>query len=431
MKLMKKEILKQLYPGENTLLKYRDFQRKKYRLMMIIVLAGIVAAFCMHLSSRMQSRLAEGTHLYRNEWGEGSYSVTLRAITDSGEESYDYEVKERILTKEELDLLKDQITVLLPEMILGNNESLMAVSRDLNLITGISGCPFSISWQSSDLTKVRTDGKVMTDSLPEDGEEIILTAEFLYEGERWKQEITVKLLPEVFTPKEQFFSNVRDAILENDKLYERSHEVFLPEKIGEEDVVWKEYRKDHSFLLLVLGILGAMSVPYFMDRELEEKRKLRGDELARSYSEFVSKLQLYMGAGLTTKRVFLKTGKDYQAEKGRTGKKKFIYEEILIADYQLLNGKPEDAVYREWGKRCGNMRYRKLGSLLAAYLNQGNDKILSLLSEETDMALEERKNRIRKQGEEAGTKLLLPMMMQLIVVMFLILLPAFSGFGNM
>lgn len=435
MKLMKKEILEQLYPGEKALLKYQDLQRKKYRLMVMIIIAGIVAAFCAHLSSRMQSRLAEGTHLYRNEWGEGSYSVALHAITDSGDEVYDYEVRERILSKEELALLKEQITVLLPEVILGNNESLAAVSRDLNLVTKIRGYPFAISWQSSDMAKIGTDGKINTDSLikklPAEGEEIVLTAEFLYEKERWEQEITIKLLPEALSSEERFLSEVRDAILENDKLYENSHEISLPEKIGDENAIWEEYRKDNSFLLLILGVLGAVSVPYFMDRELERKRKHREDELEKSYSEFVSKLQLYMGAGLTMKKALLKIGGDYQKEKSRTGKMNFLYEEILIADNQLLNGRTEESVYREWGKRCGDMRYRKLGFLLTSNLSQGNDKILSILSEETDMALEERKNKIRKQGEEAGTKLLFPMMMQLIVVMFLILLPIFSGFGKM
>ena len=75
------------------------------------------------------------------------------------------------------------------------------------------------------------------------------------------------------------------------------------------------------------------------------------------------------------------------------------------------------------------MKSRKLAFLLISHLRQGNEKILSLLSDETDAALEERRNLARKKGEEAGTKLLFPMMLMLVVVMFLILLPAFSGFG--
>lgn len=101
----------------------------------------------------------------------------------------------------------------------------------------------------------------------------------------------------------------------------------------------------------------------------------------------------------------------------------------MISGYQLLNGKAEDRVYREWGDRCDEMHYRKLGFLLSVHLKQGNEKILTLLSEETEEALEERRKWARKQGEEAGVKMLLPMTVMLLVVMFLILFPAFAGFG--
>lgn len=427
----KKTVLEQLYPGENFLRKYRDYQMRKYILMLIIILAGIAAAVCMHLSSLMQNRIVEGTHLYRNEWGEGNYSVSLYAVTDSEEGEINYEVKERVLTDEEVSFLKEQIMEILPEIIIGNNESLLAVRENLNLVSCVSDFPFTISWQSSDYTKVRTDGKVYTENLPEEGEEIILTARFSYEEKNWEQELSIRLLPPALTSKEQYLLRVRDAILENDSLYQKSQKIYLPKKIGNESVIWKEKRKDNSFLLLVFGISGAVAASFLMDRKLEQQGKFRREEIAEKYSEFVSKLQLYMGAGLTVKNAFLKIGKEYQQESSRSGKKQFLYEEVLIADYQLLNGKPESSVYREWGRRCGGMKYRKLGYLLASYLRQGNDRILSVLSGEISLALEERKSRARKQGEEAGTKLLFPMMVQLIVVMLLILLPAFSGFGSM
>jgi hypothetical protein len=54
-----------------------------------------------------------------------------------------------------------------------------------------------------------------------------------------------------------------------------------------------------------------------------------------------------------------------------------------------------------------------------------------MLAQEADMALEERLSRARRLGEEAGTKLLFPMMLMLVVVMVLILLPAISGFGTL
>ena len=67
----------------------------------------------------------------------------------------------------------------------------------------------------------------------------------------------------------------------------------------------------------------------------------------------------------------------------------------------------------------------KLGTLLSQNIRKGNKDLLLKLRQEAAVALEERKNRARKAGEEAGTKLLLPMMMMLCIVMVLIMIPAY------
>lgn len=427
----KKEMLEQLYPGENYMARYRKQQAGKYMLMLIFIAAGMAAAVCMHLSSRMQSRLEEGTRLYRNEWGEGNYTVTLQATAGQKKERFDYEVKERAFTEEEIMFLKEQFAKTLPIAVLGNNTSLEAIEENLNLTAEIEDYPFLVFWQSSNSSRIRTDGRVNRENLLPEEEEVTLTAYISYEDESWQQEITVRLKPEELTAEEIYFRQTEDAIWENDRLYEKSREIYLPKTAGGEEIAWKEIKEDKSIFFLFLGFLGAAGIVPLSDEKLKQRRKLRREEMLRCYPEFVSRLQLYMGAGLTPGNAFLRIGRNYQQEKSRGGKKQFLYEEVLLANYQVANGKPENTVYKEWGRRCGEMKYRKLGFLLASQTKQGNNRILALLSEETDIALEERKNRARKQGEEAGTKLLFPMMMQLVTVMFLILLPAFSGFGSM
>ena len=64
------------------------------------------------------------------------------------------------------------------------------------------------------------------------------------------------------------------------------------------------------------------------------------------------------------------------------------------------------------------------------HLKQGNSRLLAILSQEADSAQEDERNLARKAGEEAGTKLLLPMMLMLLVIMFLILAPAYMDFGS-
>lgn len=52
----------------------------------------------------------------------------------------------------------------------------------------------------------------------------------------------------------------------------------------------------------------------------------------------------------------------------------------------------------------------------------------ALLEQEAEEAFEERKNSAKKLGEEAGTKLLFPMLLMLGIVIAIIMVPALLSF---
>ena len=205
-------------------------------------------------------------------------------------------------------------------------------------------------------------------------------------------------------------------------------EIFLPDSLEGELITWREVGHNYAVLLLFLTVLGCVMVVKGIEKDLERDCKKRNKQLLLDYPGFVSKLRLYMSAGLSVKNTFYRIMKDY--EYGMKKKKRYLYDEIKISCCQLENGVLEEQVYREFGKRCGEMRYRRLSFLLAVHLKQGNGQLLVMLSEEAEGALEDRRNMARKAGEEAGTRLLLPMMVMLVVVMFLILVPAYLDFGG-
>ena len=431
MKKSLKEMFVRLHPGENPSQRFSEYQLRKYLAAVATMVTGVVVAITVFVAGHLEGRLLEGDVLRRNEWGGGSYFVTLSAGTEAGNEMITFEVKERQYTEQEISTLKEEALTQLRQMITGSNENLRQVRDKLHLVTSIRGYPFSVSWRSSDYQRIKTDGTVTLTDLPEEGEEITLTAILTYEQFKWEEDLKVRILPEAISPEQKYANSLHELISQNDQLYRTNHKYYLPQSIGELDILWKEKKKENSVWFLFLGFAGAMLILWGMDKDVQKKDKQRRQELLKRYPDFVCRLQLYIGAGMTTKNAFVKLGKDYQKQKNKTGKKDFLYEEILICKYQFSNGKPEDSIYQDWGKRCGETHYRKLGFLLTTYLKQGNDRLLSMLSEETQNALEERRNRARRQGEEVGTKLLFPMMLMLIVVMFLILLPAFVDFGGM
>ncbi len=422
-----KNLLRQVYPGESIERRYQEYRLKKYGMAVVIIFIGTGAFVCMQVGSRMYDRLEDGTHLTRNEWGEGSYEVTLQAKTETEVVEMDYSVKERVLTKEEQEVLLESLQTVLPQMILGENDSLSQVRSNLVLVSGVSGYPFQITWKSDNFDVISPDGEVNVDNVDAQGEKVLLTAILSYEGNVKEYPMEITVLPKILSVKERFEERLLAEVTGQDAYYAQEKQLVLPDVLGDEALSWEEKKGKGSVGILFLGAAGAFLCSAATEAELQKKSRERRKEIIRSYPEFISRLKLYMGAGLTIRNAFLRVGKDYREEKRRTGRKEYLYEELLISGYQLINGKSEENVYREWGRRCEVMCCRKLSFLLASSLRQGNNRILLLLEEEAGNAWEESRNAARKQGEEAGTKLLFPMLMMLLLVMLLILIPAFGG----
>ena len=66
---------------------------------------------------------------------------------------------------------------------------------------------------------------------------------------------------------------------------------------------------------------------------------------------------------------------------------------------------------------------------MAQNLKKGNQELLSVMQQEARASFEERQNTARKLGEEAETKLLLPMIMMLAITMLIIIIPAYYSFA--
>ena len=93
---------------------------------------------------------------------------------------------------------------------------------------------------------------------------------------------------------------------------------------------------------------------------------------------------------------------------------------------QLRAGTMEDIAIDSFGRRVGVREYIRLSTLLVQNRKRGNQELLSRLLDEADTSLEEQLLNVRKSGEEAGTKLLIPMVCMLGIVMVIIMVPAFG-----
>ena len=127
---------------------------------------------------------------------------------------------------------------------------------------------------------------------------------------------------------------------------------------------------------------------------------------------------------MIVRRAWKKIVDDYEEQKERWGIR-HAYEEMKQTMYEMESGISEAESYDRFGRRCNIQEYMKLGALLSQNLRKGTKGLSQILKIEAIQAFEERKARAKRLGEEAGTKLLLPMFLMLSVVLIIVIVPAF------
>ena len=146
------------------------------------------------------------------------------------------------------------------------------------------------------------------------------------------------------------------------------------------------------------------------------------------YPQIINKFNLYIRAGMTIRRAWFCIAQDYEKKQGEKDKgicRRKAYEEMVRTMHQIQGGIPEGECYEKYGIRCEISAYRKFGTMLAQNLRKGSGGLTELLTREAEDAFEDRKNLAKKLGEEAGTKLMIPLFLMLIVVFAIVIIPAF------
>lgn len=417
---------KTLNPAVSAAVQVRNYYLSGYRTVLVVLFAGVLVCLIAWWSTHSSSLLVDGSYIRRNGHGGGDTQIELAAQLEGEEEEiFQYVVEAQKYTPEEAEELHRAASAALPEVICGENDSLEDVRHDLELVTKIEGYPFEVSWESSSYALVNTDGTVDNTKL-EDGTVVMLTAHFKYERQTWDDQLYVQVNPVIYTHRELLRRRIEELLHIQQERTESEETLVLPDSVEGSAVTWREIAQDSSGCLLILAVLAAGLLYWGAGKELDRQLEQRKRELLLDYPEIVNKLALYMGAGMTIRNAFVKMGEDYKRKQKE--RRRYVYEEILIACNELQGGRSESEVYDHFGRRCQVSAYMKLGTLLSQNIRKGSNDLLSMLRQEADNAFAERRNLAKKLGEEAGTKLLLPMMMMLCIVMVIIMIPAYFSF---
>lgn len=161
----------------------------------------------------------------------------------------------------------------------------------------------------------------------------------------------------------------------------------------------------------------------------QKMQKQRKDQLLSDYPELLTKMMIFLGAGMTVRTAWEQISEDYRRLRElKKREKRWVYEEMYETCCQLKRGVPEAQAYIEFGRRCGLPCYTKFAGYLEQSRKNGSGNLRERLKLEMEEAFEQRKHQARRLGEEASTKLLLPMFLMLGVVMIMVAVPAMLEF---
>lgn len=172
---------------------------------------------------------------------------------------------------------------------------------------------------------------------------------------------------------------------------------------------------DYIFVLFVV-ILVILTLVW-TDRSLDFKLEKRNQNILIELPEFINKTALLVNAGLSFNAAINKI----VSEKADSG---VLYRELNHLVMEINNGKAIRKAYEDFALRYRIPEVTRFVSSVLQNINRGSNDLVFALRLIAQESWEKRKDVARKQGEEASSKLVFPMVMIFIAVAIIVLAPA-------
>lgn len=174
----------------------------------------------------------------------------------------------------------------------------------------------------------------------------------------------------------------------------------------------------NSVLALFFGGLLSWLVMWYVDEVFNDQLEERRDQLISDLPQMLSKMTLLVNSGMMVREAW----KKISASSDRA-----LYKEMQLTVLEMQNGVTEVEAYKNFADRCSIKEIRKFSATMTQSLQKGNSEIALFLKSMADEMWEEKKHMVKRKGEAANSKLLIPTAMIFIGILLLIMVPAFSG----
>ncbi len=402
-------------------------EKKKKIIIGIICLVALVIAGYMEFSN---PSLIDGNHLARSPTAGEKEEVTLVLNAEDVLEDHSYHlvVDEVKPTQEEKKTYILQAKEEIEQSFYKDGEDASHVTECVYLKDTYVDKLVKAEWYFDNYAVISPDGEVQEKELAESGTLVTAEVELTCEEYREVYQFPFMVFPREKNEKEILLAAIDESISkELDK--NGTNKLVLPQEVNGVALTWKGVKEHLVLKTFLFEIAILILIPLYKKEEQKKKEMKRKQALLLDYPDMVSKLTILVGSGMTVKQAWNRISARYfNKRQKKLIPQKLVYEEMLYTNRQMQDGESERIAYQKFGARAGTHAYHRFVRILVQNLQKGTRGLCELLEQESETAFAERKLLAKKLGEEAGTKMLIPLVLMMAIVMAIVLAPAIIDF---
>ncbi len=412
----------ELYPGK-TRTEVQDILWKELAEKLAVGAAAMI--FFLILAVCLAGSKKDSQGIVRPAPGASSIKQEVLLWTEDNWKSFELEIGALEFTEEQIEALHRKVVQYLEAVVLAENESWESVKTDLLFPEKIPEETGKIYWSTDNSRLLTAEGEVKNIELTSP-EQVKITAKIYYGSEFRCFSKLVTVCPIEYTKEETVLRQVQLELCRREQESRTAERFVLPESVLGHVVKEAE---ESGFGVSTFFVMLAVVVPLLLYSNyfgtLDSRQKKRKEQAESGYLGFVTKLSFMMAAGITVRQAFGRLAEEYEKT---YGDKHMLTAELKVTKQELDTGHSEQEAYEAFGQRVGVLAYRRLASLLTQNVSRGVQGIRNLLLLEAKEVMAQERAGIKEKGEQAGTKLLFPMMGLLFLVFAILLVPAFQTF---
>lgn len=371
--------------------------------------------------------------LPRPELGQSSKKFDLHATLIWNGEEYRYPITLRVQPEQVQKSEKEQLLAGIQERIkaplLDGNPAMDQISAPLKLLRQDPKTGVSIRWNSSKEEIVDSQGNIWTLGLTQ-RTPVTLTASVTVGEEEHHWEFDLLVLPptspdlkkrNVTKQQEQELEHLLQQIVTGLERNSSGDSLILPATLpGDVTMQWHKPTSSPGVLLLIPLLVWLWSAQ--RKREHSRKLQLRKQGLLTDYYNLLDQLVLLLNAGLVVQSALTKITQDYETHRG-PGRTRLLYEELSELQQRIRFTKTSlESELQQLGKSTELLELNRFAAILSDHLHRGSSLVEKLEAEQRLLWFQ-RKKVAEERGKLADTKLVVPMMLQLLAVILISIAP--------